>query len=122
VPASQKNQVLSKNEVGRAFRDKIPGIYQIFGDSRDIGTYARLKGKAVDLAFIDGNHSFDAVVRDTRNVLKFTKKRSIIFWHDFKDSDADGIIEVKQALDSLCYSERLKIFHIHKTWLAFTII
>jgi len=119
VPIFQKTEVFPRKEIGKVFKNKIPGIYQIFGDSRQSATYQALKGKTVDFAFIDGNHSLSAVIKDTINVLKFTKNNSIIFWHDFKN---DKTVEVKAALDSLLHTKRLKIFHIDKTWLAFTIL
>lgn len=117
VPFYQKLEVLPKSKVGWAFRNKIPGIHQILGDSRNVNTYPILKGKTVDFAFIDGNHSFEAVLQDTRNVLKFVRKNSIIFWHDF-----DDMTEVKMALNNLIYTDRLKIFYIDKTLLAFSIL
>jgi len=117
VPFYQKLEVLPKSKVGRVFKNRIPGIHQILGDSRNVDTYSILKGKTVDFAFIDGNHSFEAVLQDTRNVLKFVRKDSIIFWHDFND-----ITGVKMALNNLIYTDRLKIFYIDKTWLAFSIL
>jgi hypothetical protein len=117
VPGYQKFEVLPKDKVGQAFKDKIPGIHQILGDSRNAETYSLLKGKTVDLVFIDGNHSFEAVLRDTRNVLRFVRKKSIIFWHDFNE-----VTGVKKALNELVCADRLKIYHIDKTWLAFSIV
>lgn len=117
VPPRQKSEVRPKSKVGWAFRNKIPGIYQILGDSRYMNTYSVLKGKTVDFAFIDGNHSFEAVVKDTRNILKFVNKNSIIFWHDFND-----VTGVKIALDNLACINKLKIFHIDKTTLAFSFL
>ncbi len=117
IPKSQKREILPKEKVGKAFRNKIPGIYQILGNSRDIITYSAIKDKKIDFAFIDGNHSFRAVIKDTHNVLKFTKKKSIIFWHNFRNHD-----DIELALNSLIRSDRLKIFHIDGTLLAFTIL
>ena len=119
VPIFQKTEVFPRKEIGKVFKNKIPGIYQIFGDSRKIATYKTLKGKTIDFAFIDGNHSLSSVIKDTINVLKFAKNNSIIFWHDFKNYKT---VEVETALDSLLHTKRLKIFHIDKTWLAFSIL
>ena len=103
IPRFQKPIALPKKFVGKAFAKKKTRIMQIFGDSRKIETYSFLKKKIVDFAFIDGNHSFEAVLEDTRNVLKFVRKNSIIFWHDF-----DDITGVKMALNNLVYTDRLK--------------
>jgi predicted O-methyltransferase YrrM len=117
VPSCQKRQVLAKNKIGQAFKNKIPFIHQILGDSRNLDTYSILKGKTVDFAFIDGNHSFKAVLRDTRNVLRFARKNSIIFWHDFNNETG-----VDKALNEILCKDKLEIFHIDKTWLAFSIL
>lgn len=119
VPHMQLCDVLPKKLVGRVFGKKVPGIYQFFGDSRDKKSYSFLKGKTIDFVFIDGNHSCDAVIKDTCNVLKFTKKNSIIFWHDFL---CERNTDVHEALGKLIYTKKLQIYHIAKTILAFAIL
>jgi len=87
--------------------------------TREPSTYSVLKGKTVDFAFIDGNHSFGAVVKDTKNILEFTRPKSIIFWHDFT---GDKSAEVIEALYYMAQSGKLKIFHIDTTSLAVSIL
>lgn len=47
--------------------------------------------KNVDFIFIDGDHSFEGVKKDTEKSIDYLKKRNggIIAWHDVKNSDTD---------------------------------
>jgi predicted O-methyltransferase YrrM len=120
VPLAQELDILPRKKIGRVLGKNIPGIHRFLCDSRDIRSYTILKGKAIDLAFIDGNHTCGAVVKDTCNVLRFTKKNSIIFWHDF---DISGEVSgVREALEKIVSAKKLRIYHINKTSLAFTIL
>jgi|GEM_PF-5604504 len=119
VPDYQKDEVLPKVRVGERFRNKAKNICQILGDSRKFSTYSFLGGKKIDFAFIDGNHSLEAVIQDTQNLLKFTQRNSIIFWHDFL---GPGKNEVKEALSYLVAKKQLEIFQIDKTHLAYSIL
>ena len=47
------------------------------------------EGKLIDLAFIDGMHLFEFVLRDFINVEKFTRKDSIIVLHDCLPRDEE---------------------------------
>jgi predicted O-methyltransferase YrrM len=114
----QRPEILPKSKVGQVFKDKKRNIVQIFGDSRDIKTYP-FNGKKIDLAFIDGNHNFDAVVKDSLNTLKFMKHQSIVFWHDFI---INGNSQVPAALGYLKAKKGLDIYHIKDTWLAFYLL
>lgn len=38
----------------------------------------------IDLFFIDGDHSYEGVYNDTKNVFSIKKENSIVVWHDFK--------------------------------------
>src|SRR6185436_7400551 len=59
-------------------------ITQLFGDS---GTFdfSPFAGR-VDFMFVDGSHSYEYVLSDTRNVLKMVKEGGIILWHDYVKS------------------------------------
>lgn len=40
----------------------------------------------IDLVFIDGDHSYEAIIADTVNIFNFINpKNTIVVWHDFKD-------------------------------------
>lgn len=71
----------------RFFSKELKNVTHLFGDSAhfDFQPYAQV----CDLIFIDGDHSTEAVERDTRTALKLRKsKESMLVWHDAK-SDAE---------------------------------
>jgi hypothetical protein len=51
-----------------------------FFEQNDLRTV--LDGQAVDIAFIDGMHQFEFVLRDFMNLERFCSKRSVILVHD----------------------------------------
>jgi len=72
------------NFIGQLVKDqKITSYYM---DSRqfDFSKHA----DTVDLYFIDGDHSYEGVYSDTRNIFKYKKDDAIVVWHDFKYTDA----------------------------------
>lgn len=56
----------------------------------------------IDLFFIDGDHSYNGVYCDTKNIFNIRKESSIVVWHDFQQSDYgdDVVLAVKDALGS----------------------
>lgn len=50
------------------------------GDSHDIGKSWTLP---IDLLFIDGNHSYDGVISDSRIWTPSVKKGGVVVWHDY---------------------------------------
>lgn len=65
-------------------------------------------------AFIDGDHSADAVARDSRIVLDRIAPGGIVVWHDYNE-----IVGVKPVLDRLAAEEGMDIRHVAGTWLAY---
>jgi len=116
VPQYQEVETLQREEVGVIFKGRNTDIVQIFGDSREISTYKELPD--FDFVYIDGNHSFDAVISDTENVFGKTRQNAFIFWHDYKD---DSLVETKIALREIVRRYNIQILHIENTLLAFTI-
>lgn len=77
--------VLEKNYVDshRFFSKDIPNIQHVFGNSQTFD-FDQLN-KKFDLIFIDGDHSTEAVKRDTEKMLSYLKNdQSILVWHDAK--------------------------------------
>jgi len=66
---------------------------------------------AADLVFIDGDHSWEAVVADTALAMAITKPGGLIVWHDYHDL---GTVDVKRVLDAL--SRWIPITHVSGTW------
>lgn len=58
-----------------------PRVRQLFGDSAtfDFTPYAG----SIDLCFIDGAHSREYVLNDSRRALEMTHTGSMILWHDY---------------------------------------
>jgi predicted O-methyltransferase YrrM len=75
-------------------------ITQLFGDS---GTFdfSKYSGQ-VDLIFIDGAHSYEYVLSDSRNAIEMLGKQGVIFWHDY---GAEWWPGVTRALNELYASD-----------------
>jgi predicted O-methyltransferase YrrM len=76
---------LEKNyvESHRFFSKNVKNIHHVFGDSQNFDF--DLLNKKFDLIFIDGDHSTEAVRRDTKKMFSYLKNdQSIIVWHDAK--------------------------------------
>jgi predicted O-methyltransferase YrrM len=64
-----------------------------------------------DVVFIDGDHSWEAVVADTALAMAITKPGGLIVWHDYHEL---GTVDVKRVLDGL--SRWVPIEHVAGTW------
>ena len=89
---------IEKDESGSVFaRSPLKArITQLFGDSAtfDFSKYRR----QVDLIFIDGSHSYEYVLSDSRNAIQMISDQGVIFWHDY---GAEWWPGVTQALNEL---------------------
>lgn len=57
-------------------------IKQFLCDSQKFD-YSQITDK-VDIYFVDGDHSYEGVLHDTRKVFEHREKESFVVWHDFK--------------------------------------
>jgi len=74
--------------------------------------------KDVQLIFIDGDHSFEAVKEDTTNALFYLQKNGggIIAWHDYVlGTCSDGWMAVKRYID-----EYIRPIYSELTWIEHT--
>lgn len=59
-------------------------------------------GKKVEIYFIDGDHSYNGVFQDTKNVFQNRREDSIVVWHDFKEQrnnyNANVVCAVRDAI------------------------
>jgi hypothetical protein len=117
VPESQQHLFQFRGDVGKAFAGKGLNIVQIFRDSRAPSSYHDLL--PLDLSFIDGNHSFDAIVADSLNVLSASRNGATIVWHDYKD---DLTVSTIQALHYVSRMLDREIFHLAGSWLAIMVL
>jgi predicted O-methyltransferase YrrM len=70
---------------------------------------------SADAIFIDGDHSYNAVMHDSRLAFDLIREGGIVVWHDY----LNPTVEVTAALDDLAQHEHRRIYHIEGTWLAF---
>jgi predicted O-methyltransferase YrrM len=60
----------------------------------------------IDFLYIDGDHSYDGVVRDIRNFVPFVRDGGVFAFHDYKPGK-DG---VRRAVDALVAPHHEKLF------------
>lgn len=72
-------------------------------------------GVAVDVAFIDGDHSRKGVLNDHALALSLVRQGGIIIHHDYHD---EGTVDVKPVLDELS-AAGTDLVHVEGTWLVY---
>lgn len=102
----------------RFFSKKLKNVKHIGADSQTYD-FSKLKQK-FDLIFIDGDHSYEGVLKDTKNCLKQLKnKNSIIVWHDYGTSPETINWEIFAAiLDGVPKTRHDRIYHVSNTLCA----
>jgi len=89
-----KKEISGKHFIGTPYEKK---IIQIYADSAKYN-YSHFLN-TIDLVFIDGSHSYEYVINDTKIAMKLLRNgKGIIIWHDY------GWNEVVQALNEF-YNE-----------------
>ena len=97
-PSEYKSTNISIYETSNVLLDyNDKRLSQVFADSTkfDFSTLGKF-----DLIFIDGDHSYDAILSDTRNALGLLKNdSSIIVWHDYSyDNDHSVRVSTLNAI------------------------
>jgi len=78
------NQLCNKSNFSRYFSKDKSKIVSFYENSLYFD-YSKIQEK-IDLIFIDGDHSFDAIYKDTINVFNHVGyDDTIVVWHDFRD-------------------------------------
>jgi predicted O-methyltransferase YrrM len=82
-------------------------ITQLHGDSRtfDCTPYAG----SMDLVFVDGDHTYDAVVNDTERAMQMLRRGGVVIWHDFAPKGR-GIVRFARE-----FARRRPLFWIEDT-------
>jgi predicted O-methyltransferase YrrM len=92
-----------------------PNIVQLYGDSQtfDFSPFF----SACDLVFVDGDHHYASVVKDTQNAMKLLKNEdSVLVWHDYGFSPEEIRWEILLAiLDSIPESLHHCLYHVSNT-------
>ena len=102
--------ILNKSNFSRYFSRGRENIVHFYGDSKTFD-FSIIKDK-VDLVFIDGDHSYEGVRKDTENIFNFVDiENTIVVWHDFKDIRNKFIEPTVQAIfDALPANLHSKIY------------
>jgi len=82
--------------------------------SRDLFPSDFPKG-AVDVFFIDGDHSRQAVIHDTILARSVVRPGGLIIWHDYHDMST---VDVRDVLH-MFHKSGEEIVHVENTWLAY---
>lgn len=95
-----------------------PQVLHLFGNTKNFD-FASLN-KKYDLIFIDGDHSYEMVLNDTRRVFQhLMHENSIVVWHDYAYSPQKIRYEVFQAiLDGVGKENHSKLYHPKNTMCA----
>lgn len=93
-PDIVKNNIKNNNPYNNNF-------YYIQGDSQNLSTLTKVKEviDRVDILFIDGDHSFQGVVRDFEMYKELVPPGGYIIFDDYNDKESSP--EVKPAVDSI---------------------
>ncbi|MBE0673970.1 MAG: class I SAM-dependent methyltransferase, partial [Bacteroidales bacterium] len=76
--------------------------------------------KKFDLIFIDGDHSYEGVLNDTRKVFQLRKNQnSVIVWHDYGFHTEDArYTTLKAILDGVPKEKHKNLYHVSNTMCA----
>lgn len=99
----------------RMFSRELKNVTQLRGDSRNFD-FGSLNMK-FDLVFIDGDHHYDFILSDTRNVFRhLVHENSVVVWHDYGFHPDQVRFEVMAAiLDGAGDNRTSSIYHVAHT-------
>lgn len=102
----QGAEYLAQNEIGKMFIGK-QNINLIKKNFHDI-TF----DEKFDFIFIDGDHTYSAVIKDTQKALSLLNENGVIVWHDW-----ENVKDVNAALNEFNLDK--PIIYLHNTWIAY---
>ncbi|MHC5063700.1 MAG: class I SAM-dependent methyltransferase [Planctomycetota bacterium] len=76
-------------------------VVQLIGDSASFDFKAQFAERKVDLAFIDGSHSYEYVQNDTEKVLELLAPEGVVLWHDYKPAWPGVIKYLEERMSDL---------------------
>ncbi|MBM3249039.1 MAG: class I SAM-dependent methyltransferase [Candidatus Omnitrophica bacterium] len=90
---------IDKEEIGRRYKgsDYEKKITQLYGDSAmfDFSPYYN----SIDFVFIDGSHSYEYALNDSRKALKLLRNgKGVILWHDYGSPTWPGVTKALEEL------------------------
>lgn len=102
----QTQEYLPQHEIGKMFNGNM-NINLIKQDFHDISFTEKF-----DFIFIDGDHTYSAVIKDTQRALQLLNNNGVIVWHDW-----DNVKDVNAALNE--FNLPKPIIYLHNTWIAY---
>ncbi|MBK9120921.1 MAG: class I SAM-dependent methyltransferase [Phycisphaerales bacterium] len=101
-----------RDRIGRLYRGTpwADRIVQVIADSARVNYTDHFD--ALDLAYIDGGHSYDQVRADTERILPLVRPGGAVFWHDYRPGCA-GVVRYLHEL-----AGHLPLRHVRGTQLA----
>jgi hypothetical protein len=110
-PENQRDEYITQDLIGKFVKDcpRVTVLKEAFHkhDWRRDGLFK------FDFIFIDGDHSYDAVLRDTRLALTMLNRPGVIMWHDY-----GNVADVERALTTLAPELPAPARPIPDSWLA----
>ncbi len=98
-------------------------VKQIYANSGDL-TKDDFHGQTFDSIFIDGDHSIEGVINDTKLALELLSYKSMIIWHDFLMDFNDyhsygspkGVVNAIAELIEEISQNKIKLYWVKGTW------
>lgn len=111
-----KNMGLSSDFINQngMFQKTIKNLKQVFANSHNYD-FSQLNQK-FDLIFIDGDHSYNGVLNDTKKVFEHcVHENTIVVWHDYKDNYGIRYSVLAGVLDGIPKNLVSNLFHVKNT-------
>jgi predicted O-methyltransferase YrrM len=105
-PPIQNGEYLSQDEIGSVLKP-YPDVTIIKERFEDVD----FKDSKFDCIYIDGNHSYAEVIKDTERALNLIAPGGVIIWHDVNNA--------KEVTDALSAFRNLEIITPQHTWIGF---
>jgi len=98
------------------YEKDVKNLSVIYADSKEYD-FSKLPPPPRNLVFIDGDHAYEMVKHDTRNVLSVCANESVIAWHDYALGDHMTVNWPVFAgiLDGLPRTNWSRLYHVNST-------
>ena len=105
-------------EAHASFSKNLPNVTHLQGNSQTFD-FSPFRGQ-FDMVFIDGDHHYEAVLKDTRNAFDLLRdEQSVIVWHDYGYDPETIRWSVLQAIwEGTPAEKRPNLYHVANTMCA----
>lgn len=100
------------------FSKDLPNVRTIHANSHHFDFNSL--GQKFDLIFVDGDHSYEGVLNDTKKIFDLRKDvKSVIVWHDYSyDTEDVRYPTLKAILDAIPKEKHQNLYHVSNTMCA----